>query len=86
MDIFHSQFHKFYSIELFQKKANLHNEKLITELKDTLVSGIIAEINKLDVDFNELYLERTFRTLEKATLQKVFHFNILIFFIPHHNF
>lgn len=63
-------------IDLFQVKANLHNKQLLIELNDTLVNGMIAEIDKmnidLDVDNIEVYLESVFRTLEKAALQKVF--------------
>lgn len=65
-----------YFIASFQEKANLHNEQLVKVINNTLANGIVAEIDQIDVDSSELRLEIVFRILEKAALQKVFHFYI----------
>lgn len=74
--LFITKVHKMYFVDFFQEKANVHNEQLVKVINDTLVNGIVAEIDKIDVYSSELRLERVFRILEKAALQKVFHFYI----------
>lgn len=74
------KYHRTDFVDLFQVKVNSHNEKLKIRINDTLLRGIMEEIDKFDVDSSEMGLERAFMTLKKAALQKVFHS-----FIFYHN-